>query len=299
MIKFMEQGIKLSLPIAKKTEKIVTQAKPKRILPGFGLTMGITMIYLGIIVIIPLSALLLKSAGVNPHSLINQLTSRRVLSAFYVSLSASFYAAIFDAVFGLMLAWTLVRYNFYGRRIIDSLIDLPFALPTAVAGIALTTLYSNTGWMGRILEAMGIKVAYTQMGISLALAFIGLPFVVRSVQPVLEACSREVEQAAASLGARPISIFSRVILPEIIPAIITGSALAFARGLGEYGSVVFISGNMPFKTEIVPLLIMTKLEQFDYLSASAIAVSFLLISFIIVFSINLVHWFSRKKYGAL
>lgn len=272
-------------------------AKSHGILPGFGLTIGITMTYLGIIVIIPLSALVIKSATIEPVALVSQLTSRRVISAFMVSLSTSFYAALFDAVFGLLIAWTLVRYRFFGRRLVDSLIDLPFALPTAVAGISLTTLYSSTGWVGRVLDPLGIKVAYTPLGITLALAFIGLPFVVRSVQPVLEACSKEVEQAAASLGASPWRIFSRVIFPEILPAILTGSALAFARGLGEYGSVVFISGNMPYKTEIVPLLIMTKLEQFDYVSASAIAVVFLFISFAIVFSINLLQWFSRKKFG--
>ena len=271
--------------------------KSQRVLPGFGLTIGITMTYLGIIVIIPLSALVIKSASIDIHSLVSQLSSRRVLAAFRVSISASFYAAIFDAVFGLLIAWTLVRYRFFGKRFIDSLIDLPFALPTAVAGIALTTLYSNTGWIGQFLEPLGIKVAYTPLGISLALAFIGLPFVVRTVQPVLEACSKDVEQAAASLGAPSRAIFFKVIFPEILPAILTGSALAFARGLGEYGSVVFISGNMPLKTEIVPLLIMTKLEQFDYVSASAIAVVFLFISFLIVFSINLLQWLSRKKYG--
>lgn len=276
-----------------------SSAKSKRILPGFGLTMGITMIYLGIIVLIPLSALIIKSASIDFHSLTSQLSSRRVYSAFSVSISAAARAAGFDAIFGLLIAWTLVRYRFFGKRLIDSLIDLPFALPTAVAGMALTTLYSSIGWMGAILEPIGIKVAYTPVGISLALAFIGLPFVVRTVQPVLEACSSEAEQAAASLGASSWAIFFRVIFPEIVPAILTGSALAFARGLGEYGSVVFISGNMPLKTEIVPLLIMTKLEQFDYVSASAIAVVFLIISFVIVFSINMLQWLSRKKYGDL
>ena len=273
--------------------------KSPGILPGFGLTLGITMTYLSVMVLVPLSALIIKGANIDPHTLIYQLSSRRVLSAFGVSISASFYAAIFDAVFGLLVAWTLVRYRFIGKRLVDSLIDLPFALPTAVAGISLTTLYSNTGWLGKILEPLGIKVAYTPMGISLALAFIGLPFVVRTVQPVLEACSSEVEQAAASLGAPSKTIFTRVIFPEILPAILTGSALAFARGLGEYGSVVFISGNMPLKTEIVPLLIMTKLEQFDYVSASAIAVVFLAISFLIVFTINLLQWVGRKKYEAI
>jgi sulfate transport system permease protein len=286
-----------SAEITTRMPMLRNRAKSYGILPGFGLTLGTTMIYLGFIVIFPLLALFVKSAHIDVHTLAAQMTSRRTVSAFSVSISASFYAAVFDAVFGLLVAWTLVRYRFFGKRVVDSLIDLPFALPTAVAGISLTTLYSNSGWLGRIFESMGIKVAYTPLGITLALAFIGLPFVVRTVQPVLDACSRDVEQAAASLGARPLTIFFRVILPEIVPAILTGSALAFARGLGEYGSVVFISGNMPLKTEIVPLLIMTKLEQFDYASASAIAVVFLLVSFCIVFSINLLQWLSRKKYG--
>lgn len=287
--------------ISEKREMAIakSQVKSRRVLPGFGLTMGITITYLGILVIIPLSALLIKSAHIEMKALIAMILSPRVLSAFYVSVSASLYAAIFDAFCGVLIAWTLVRYNFIGKRIIDSLIDLPFALPTAVAGIALTTLYSGTGWIGQILEPLGIKIAYTQVGISLALAFIGLPFVVRTVQPVLEASSKDVEQAAASLGASPSTIFIKIIFPAIFPAMLTGAALAFARGLGEYGSVVFISGNMPLKTEIVPLLIMTKLEQFDYVSASAIAVVFLFISFTIVFSINILQWLSRKKYGEI
>lgn len=267
------------------------------ILPGFGLSMGITVIYLSIMVLIPLISLFFKAAGINPDSMVKQLLSPRILSAFSVSIRTSVYAALFDGIFGLLIAWTLVRYNFPGKKIIDSLIDLPFALPTAVAGIALTTLYSQNGWIGKHLEALGIKIAYTPLGISLALAFIGLPFVVRSIQPVLEQCSADVEQAAAVLGAPPWVIFYRVILPQIIPAIFTGVALAFSRGLGEYGSIVFISGNMPLKTEIVPLLIMTKLEQFDYTFASAIAVVFLLISFSIVFMINFFQWYSRRKYG--
>lgn len=267
------------------------------VLPGFGLTIGITVTYLSLLVLIPLLSLFMKAAGIAPASFIRQITSPRVLSAFTVSISSSVYAGLFDAVFGLLIAWTLVRYRFPGRNIIDSLIDLPFALPTAVAGIALTTLYSQNGWLGVFLEPLGIKVAYTQLGITLALAFIGLPFVVRSVQPVLEECSSEVEQAAASLGASSWKIFFKVILPEIIPALFTGAALAFSRGLGEYGSIVFISGNMPMKTEIVPLLIMTKLEQFDYQSASAIAVVFLLVSFAIVFIVNFLQIQSRRRYG--
>jgi sulfate transport system permease protein len=276
-----------------------TKKRSGSVLPGFGLTIGITITYLSIIVLIPLLSLFMKAAGIAPASFIKQITSPRVLSAFTVSISSSVYAGLFDAVFGLLIAWTLVRYRFPGRNIIDSLIDLPFALPTAVAGIALTTLYSQNGWLGVFLEPLGIKVAYTQLGITLALAFIGLPFVVRSVQPVLEECSSEVEQAAASLGASSWKIFFKVILPEIIPALFTGAALAFSRGLGEYGSIVFISGNMPMKTEIVPLLIMTKLEQFDYQSASAIAVVFLLVSFAIVFIVNLLQIQNRRRYGGV
>jgi sulfate transport system permease protein len=282
-----------------KNKRDNTKKQSGNVLPGFGLTIGITVIYLSVIVLIPLLSLFVKAAGVTPDSFLRQITSPRVLSAFTVSISSSVYAALFDAVFGLLIAWTLVRYRFPGRNVIDSLIDLPFALPTAVAGIALTTLYSQNGWLGVFLEPLGIKVAYTQLGITLALAFIGLPFVVRSVQPVLEECSSEVEQAAASLGASSWKIFFKVILPEIIPSLLTGAALAFSRGLGEYGSIVFISGNMPMKTEIVPLLIMTKLEQFDYQSASAIAVVFLLVSFAIVFIINLLQIQSRRKYGGV
>jgi sulfate transport system permease protein len=280
-------------------KKESTKKRSGSVLPGFGLTIGITITYLSILVLIPLLSLFMKAAGIAPASFIRQITSPRVLSAFTVSISSSVYAGLFDAVFGLLIAWTLVRYRFPGRNIIDSLIDLPFALPTAVAGIALTTLYSQNGWLGVFLEPLGIKVAYTQLGITLALAFIGLPFVVRSVQPVLEECSSEVEQAAASLGASSLKIFFKVILPEIIPALFTGAALAFSRGLGEYGSIVFISGNMPMKTEIVPLLIMTKLEQFDYQSASAIAVVFLLVSFAIVFIVNFLQIQSRRRYGSV
>jgi sulfate transport system permease protein len=282
-----------------KSQKQNIKAGSRGILPGFKLTMGVTVVYLSFIVLIPLMSLFIKAAGIDPASFLHQITSPRVLSAFSVSISSSVYAAIFDAIFGFIIAWTIVRYRFPGRNIIDSLIDLPFALPTAVAGIALTTLYSRNGWIGSIIEPAGIKVAYTQLGITLALSFIGLPFVVRSIQPVLEECSSEVEQAAASLGASSWKIFFKVILPEILPALFTGAALAFSRGLGEYGSIVFISGNMPLKTEIVPLLIMTKLEQFDYKAASAIAVVFLLVSFAIVFIVNLVQLHSRKKYGGI
>ncbi|HEX3018966.1 MAG TPA: sulfate ABC transporter permease subunit CysT [Chitinispirillaceae bacterium] len=280
-------------------QKTPSDKKRHGILPGFGLSMGITVLYLSILVLIPLISLFFKAAGINPDSFAKQLLSPRVLSAFSISIRTSVYAAFFDGIFGLLVAWTLVRYNFPGKKIIDSLIDLPFALPTAVAGIALTTLYSQNGWIGKFLEPLGLKVAYTPLGISLALAFIGFPFVVRSIQPVLEECSSDIEQAAANLGAPPLVIFYRVILPQIIPAIFTGAALAFSRGLGEYGSIVFISGNMPLKTEIVPLLIMTKLEQFDYITASAIALVFLLISFLIVFMINLLQWHSRRKYGEI
>ncbi len=273
------------------------RSKAGNVIPGFGLAMGITMIYLTVMVIIPLSALIFKSANISMIEFVNQITSQRMLTAFRVSISASFYAAVFDAVFGSLIAWTLVRYSFIGKKFIDSLIDLPFALPTSVAGIALTMIYSGNGWIGKILQPFGIEVAYTTLGISLAISFIGLPFVVRTVQPVLEECSKDVEMAAASLGASPWKIFRRVILPEIYPSIITGASLAFARGLGEYGSIVFISGNMPMKTEVVPLLIMSRLEQFDYVSASAIALVFLIVSFSIVFLINMIQILRRKKYG--
>ncbi|HKX12106.1 MAG TPA: sulfate ABC transporter permease subunit CysT [bacterium] len=264
-----------------------------RVLPGFGLTLGFTVFYLSVIVLIPLSTLFLKTATLSWETFIGTVTSPRVLAAFKLSLAASGIAAIVNTVFGLLVAWVLVRYRFPMKRLIDGLVDLPFALPTAVAGIALTALYSENGWIGHYLQMVGIKGAYSSFGIVIALTFIGLPFVVRTVQPILEELRPENEEAAASLGAGRLRTFWKVIFPELKPALLTGFALAFARALGEYGSVVFISGNMPFKTEITPLLIMTKLEQFEYAQATAVAVVMLLISFLILLFINLVNWKSQ------
>ncbi|HKY63084.1 MAG TPA: sulfate ABC transporter permease subunit CysT [bacterium] len=264
-----------------------------RVLPGFGLTLGFTIFYLSVIVLIPLSTLFLKTATLSWETFASTVTSPRVVAAFKLSLTASGIAAILNTVFGLLVAWVLVRYRFPLKRLIDGLVDLPFALPTAVAGIALTALYSENGWIGHYLQKVGIQGAYSRFGIVIALTFIGLPFVVRTVQPILEELRPENEEAAASLGAGRLRTFWKVILPELKPALLTGFALAFARALGEYGSVVFISGNMPFKTEITPLLIMTKLEQFEYAQATAVAVVMLAVSFLILLFINLVNWKSQ------
>jgi sulfate/thiosulfate transport system permease protein len=260
--------------------------KRASVLPGFGLSLGFTVTYLGLVVLLPLSTIFVKSAGLGWDGLWAAVTTPRVLASYRLSLLASLAAAVISAVFGLVVAWVLVRYPFPGRRLVDALVDLPFALPTAVAGIALTTLYGPNGWLGARLAPLGIKVAFTPLGIVVALTFIGLPFVIRTLQPVLEDLEVEVEEAAASLGASRWDTFRRVLLPAIRPALITGFALAFARAVGEYGSVVFISGNMPMRTEIAPLLIMTKLEQYDYAGASAIAVVLLLISFALLVAIN-------------
>jgi sulfate transport system permease protein len=263
------------------------------VLPGFGLSLGFTVTYLGLVVLIPLSTIFVKSAGLGWGGLWDAVTTPRVLASYRLSLLASLTAAVISAVFGLVVAWVLVRYPFPGRRLVDALVDLPFALPTAVAGIALTTLYGPNGWLGARLAPLGIKVAFTPLGIVVALTFIGLPFVIRTLQPVLEDLEADVEEAAASLGATRWDVFRRVLLPAIRPALITGFALAFARAVGEYGSVVFISGNMPMRTEIAPLLIMTKLEQYDYAGASAIAVVLLVISFTLLVTINLLS--SRNR----
>ena len=268
------------------------------VLPGFGLSMGITITYLSLLVLLPLSTIFFRSAELGWGHFWVSATSPRVLASYRLSFGASFVAALINAVTGLLVAWVLVRYRFPGRKLIDALVDLPFALPTAVAGIALTTLYGPNGWIGRWLEAVGIKVAFTPVGVAVALTFIGLPFVVRTVQPVLQDLEREVEEAAASLGASRWQTFRRVLLPPLMPALLTGFALAFARSVGEYGSVVFISGNMPMKTEIAPLLIMTKLEQFDYPGATAIAVVMLVFSFIILLGINLLQWAGRRRAAA-
>lgn len=264
--------------------------KRKNRLPGFGLSMGFTVFYLCIIVLLPVSALFLKTAALSWEQFWGIILDPRVLAAYRISFVTAFCAAIINACFGLLVAWVLVRYRFPGKRLIDGTVDLPFALPTAVAGIALTTMYAENGLVGSLLAKLGIKVAFTPLGITIALVFIGLPFVVRTVQPVLQELEREVEEAATSLGASRFTIFARVLLPPLFPALLTGFALAFARGLGEYGSVVFISGNMPMKTEIAPLLIMTKLEQYDYPGATAVAMVMLLVSFILLLLINVLQW---------
>ncbi|UED71557.1 sulfate ABC transporter permease subunit CysT [Brevibacillus sp. HD3.3A] len=263
-------------------------------LPGFGMTMGYTIIYLSLLVLIPLSVLFLKATTMSWEQFVGTILDPRVIASIRVSILTSFFAACVNAVFGVLVAWVLTRYDFFGKRIIDGIVDLPFALPTAVGGITLTSIYAENGWIGQYLAEWGVKVAYTPIGIWVALTFIGLPFVVRTVQPVLQDWDLQMEEAAATLGATRFATFTRVILPHLLPAIITGFALAFARALGEYGSVVFISGNMPLKTEIVPLLIMTKLEQFDYAGATAIATVMLVASFVMLLLINYLQWRINK-----
>jgi sulfate/thiosulfate transport system permease protein len=271
------------------------RAQARRVIPGFGLSLGITCTYLSLIVLLPLATIFVKTGDLTWSSFWSTIANPRVLASYRVTFGASFVAALVNTVFGLLVAWVLVRYRFPGRRLLDALVDLPFALPTAVAGIALTTLYASNGWLGRYLEPLGLKVSYTWLGIAVALVFIGLPFVVRTVQPVLDDLESEVEEAAASLGAGRWQTFARVIVPTVSPALLTGFALAFARAIGEYGSVVFISGNMPMKTEIVPLLIITKLEQYDYAGATAVAVVMLMASFLLLLSINLLQWTARRR----
>ena len=268
------------------------------VLPGFGPALGFTLAYLGLIVLIPLAALFLRSAGLGWDAFRETITAPRVVASYRLSFGASFIGALINSVFGVLAAWVLTRYRFPGRRIMDALVDLPFALPTAVAGIALTTLYAPNGWIGSRLAPLGIQVAYAPLGVVLALTFIGLPFVVRTVQPVLQDLELELEEAAASLGASRWQTVRRVLLPARAPAILTGFALSFARAIGEYGSVVFISGNMPLRTEIAPLLIMTKLEQFDYAGATAIAVVMLVVSFALLLAINLLQWAGRRRAAA-
>jgi sulfate transport system permease protein len=267
----------------------------RSVLPGFGLSLGITCTYLSLVVLLPLATVFARTSDLSRAAFWAIVTNPRVMASYRVTFGASFLAAVINTVFGLLVAWVLVRYRFPGRRIVDAMVDLPFALPTAVAGIALTTLYASNGWVGSRLEPLGIKISYTWLGIAVALVFIGLPFVVRTVQPVLEDLEVEVEEAAASLGARRWQTFSRIILPTVAPALLTGFALAFARALGEYGSVVFISGNMPMKTEIVPLLIITKMEQYDYAGATAIAVVRLVVTFALLLTINVLQWVARRR----
>jgi sulfate/thiosulfate transport system permease protein len=271
--------------------------KSRRVLPGFGLTLGYTMVYLSLVVLIPLSAVFIGSVGLGWSHFWAAVTTPRVLASLRLSFGASLVAAAINAIFGLVVAWVLVRYTFPFRRLIDAMVDLPFALPTAVAGIALTALYVPNGWMGAWLTPLGIRIAFTPLGIILALTFIGLPFVVRTLQPVLEDLDREVEEAAASLGASDHQTFTRVILPALWPAVLTGFALAFARAVGEYGSVIFIAGNMPMKSEIAPLLIVTQLEQYDYAGATAIAVVMLVLSFLIMLSINALQSWTAARFG--
>ncbi|MFO1359790.1 sulfate ABC transporter permease subunit CysT [Plasticicumulans sp.] len=274
-------------------------ARTPRVLPGFGLALGITLSYLALIVLIPLSATFLKAAGLSWDGFVNAVTAPRVLASYRLTFGAALIAALINAVFGLIVAWVLVRYRFAGRRLVDALVDLPFALPTAVAGIALTALYSTNGWIGQWLAGFGIKVAFTPLGVIVALTFIGLPFVVRTVQPVLEEFDRGVEEAAAVLGASRWQTFTRVILPALLPALVTGFTMAFARAVGEYGSVIFIAGNIPLVSEITPLIIITKLEQYDYAGATAVACVMLVISFVLLLAINgLQAWNARRRSAA-
>ncbi len=267
------------------------------VLPGFDIALGFTLLYLGFIVLIPLSAAFLKTFTMTWPAFWAAVTSPRVLASYQLSFGASLAAALLNGFFGLIVAWVLVRYEFPFKRVIDALVDLPFALPTAVAGIALTALYAANGWIGQTLAWVGIKVSYTPLGVFVALSFIGLPFVVRTVQPVLEDVQKELEEAAATLGATRAQTFRRVILPMLTPALLTGITLAFARALGEYGSVIFIAGNMPMVSEITPLLIITKLEQYDYAGATAIAVVMLLTAFVLLLAMNLLQAWTRRRQG--
>ncbi|MGB3290500.1 MAG: sulfate ABC transporter permease subunit CysT [Burkholderiaceae bacterium] len=277
----------IALPLASRPKRF-------RVIPGFGITLGFTLLYLALIVLIPLSAVFLKTFTLTWDSFWQAIASPRVVASYRLSFGASFLAAAINLVFGAIVAWVLVRYRFPGKKLVDALVDLPFALPTAVAGIALTALYAPNGWLGRYLELAGVKVAFTPLGVLVALTFIGLPFVVRSVQPVLEELERELEEAAASLGANRLQTFLRVVFPAILPALLTGFAMAFARATGEYGSVIFIAGNMPMVSEITPLLIVTKLEQYDYAGATAIALVMLSVSFALLLAINMLQAWTRR-----
>ena len=267
------------------------------VIPGFGLALGVTLLWLTLVVLIPLSGLAWRSSALGLDKFLVLALDRRTLNALRISFGTAFVAALINAVAGVALAWVLVRYRFPGKRLIDSMIDLPFALPTAVAGIALTALYAPNGWIGSLLTPLGIKIAFTPIGIVIALVFVGLPFVVRTVQPVMEEIDREVEEAAATLGANRFQTVTRVLLPSLTPAVLTGFSLAFARGVGEYGSVIFIAGNIPYVSEIAPLLIVIRLEEFNYPAATAIAAVMLILSFAMLFIINLIQAWSRRRYG--
>lgn len=273
-------------------------AQQKKVLPGFNLSLGFTILYLSLIVLIPLSAAFIKTTELSLAEFWSVVTAPRVLASYKLTFGAALIGALINAVFGLLTAWVLVRYTFPGKKIIDALVDLPFALPTAVAGIALTAVYASNGWIGQWLEPHGIKVAFTPLGVIVALTFIGLPFVVRTVQPVLQDLEAETEEAAASLGANRWQAFTKIIFPAIWPALLTGFALAFARAIGEYGSVIFIAGNVPMVSEITPLIIITKLEQYEYSSATAIAVVMLVISFLLLFTINGLQWWMSRRSSA-
>ena len=269
-------------------------AKKIRVLPGFKLTLGYTLLYLSLIVLIPLAAAFVKTSTLSWAEFSHDVFSPQAMASYRLSFGASLFAALVNAVFGLIVAWVLVRYSFFGKKFVDALVDLPFALPTAVAGITLATIYAPNGWIGQLFTPFGIKISFTRLGVFVALTFIGLPFIVRTVQPVLEDFDSEIEEAASSLGANRWQVFWRIIFPTLTPALLTGFALAFARALGEYGSVVFISSNIPMKTQITPLLIMTKLEEFDYPGATALAVVMLVISFVILLAINLLQWWTSR-----
>ncbi|KKX28196.1 sulfate ABC transporter permease subunit CysT [Rhizobium sp. LC145] len=271
--------------------------KRPSIIPGFGVTLGFSLAYLSLIILIPIAGLLWRTAGLGWEGFLAVLADRRTQDALYISFGTAFVAALVNVVFGVIVAWVLTRYDFPGRRLIDAMVDLPFALPTAVAGIALAALYAPNGWIGSLFMPFGLRIAFTPLGIVVALIFIGLPFVVRTVQPVMEEIDREVEEAAATLGANRFQTVFKVILPGLTPAILTGFALAFARGVGEYGSVIFIAGNIPYVSEIAPLLIVIRLEEFNYAGATAVATIMLLISFAMLFFINLVQAWSRRRYG--
>lgn len=275
----------------------LNSTRKHNVLPGFHLSLGYTILYLSLIVLIPLSAVFLNTLQLTWPEFWSTVTTPRVVATYKLTFGASLIAALINAVFGLLTAWVLTRYTFVGKKLIDAFVDLPFALPTAVAGIALTAIYAPNGWIGSLLEPHGIKVAYTPLGIVVALTFIGLPFVVRTVQPVLEDLSAEVEEAAASLGANRWQTFYKIILPAVWPALLTGFSLSFARAVGEYGSVIFIAGNMPMISEITPLIIITKLEQHDYAGATAIAVVMLVISFLLLLAINILQWWSAQRHG--
>lgn len=270
--------------------------KEHSVLPGFGLTLGYTIFYLSLIVLIPLSAMFAKTATMTFAEFWEAVANPRVVASYKLTFGATLIGASLNAVFGFITAWSLVRYQFPGKKIVDAMVDLPFALPTAVSGIALTAIYAKNGWVGQFLEPLGIKAAYSPLGITIALTFIGLPFVVRTLQPAIADLDVELEEAAASLGASRWQTFRKVLFPALFPPLLTGFALAFARAIGEYGSVVFISGNMPMKTEITTLLIITKLEQFDYAGATAIGVVMLLFSFVLLFCINVLQWWSVNRY---